>query len=356
MALAISGSNGGITKNQEKYSKQELQYFPLEVSYFVNNICNLSCKHCYVGYNKTDNSLELDEWKRIFDEFLSLGARTFGNVGKEPLLNWVKTKNILNYLKQKKIGIPNLRFGFVTNGILLDEEKIIELNEIMPDYVDISMDGNKEVHDFIRGKGTYDPLMANLQTLSKYSLKDKIFISFTLNRLNASCFGDMIKNVYALGIKNICLSIYVTLNKNDELYISDSDIVDSITKLLDEKIINFSDYKDLTIYIKNDFSTTRSLMEKMVDLNIIRKDELLIDDYNVIFDKYKFDTNVIYFNYMPFDTVLKIAFRLSHDGFISNCWDMFYENYPDRAIGNIREKSIIEILESADIRCAAMAI
>ena len=109
--------------------------------------------------------------------------------------------------------------------------KIIELDKIMPDYIDISLDGNKEVHDFIRGEGTFDALMSNLQILSKYKLHEKVFISFTLNRMNVSCIDKLIKSTYDMKFKNILISPYVTLNKNDMLYISDDEIIVTIQRL-----------------------------------------------------------------------------------------------------------------------------
>lgn len=364
MALGISGSNGGITENYKRFSwsirqNNELDFsnnYPLEISYFINNTCNLKCRHCYVGYSKMTDSLTVRQWHETFDELIYSGARTFGNVGKEPLLNWEKTKSLLEYFKYMKCEYSDLRFGFVTNGILLDKIKIIELDKITPDYIDISLDGSREVHDWIRGEGTYDALISNLQTLSKYKLREKVFISFTLNRLNASCIGDVIKSIYQLGIKNILISPYVTLDTNDMLYISDDEIITTIQKLLKGEMIDFSDYEGLNIYVKNDFTTTRSLMEKMADFNIIKKNELLIDDYGVIFNKYEFSNNNIYFNYMPFDTTFKTAIRISHDGYVSNCLDMFYGDYPERAIGNIREQSIRSILENVNVHKASLVV
>ena len=362
MAVGFSGSNGGITKNYKRVSSQCLQHncfgkginTPLEVSYFINNTCNLKCRHCYVGYSETTDSLTTQEWTNLFDDLVSLGARTFGNVGKEPLISWKETKQLLEYFKLKKINHSDLRFGFVTNGILLDNMKINDIDKIMPDYIDISLDGNKEVHDFIRGEGAFEALTTNLQNLSNYALRKKVFISFTLNRMNVQCIDEVIKIIYDMGLKNILISPYVTLDKKDMLYISDDKIIAAIQKLLEGKLINFSNYEGLNIYIKNDFTTTRPLMEKMSDLKIINKDELLVDDYGVIFTKYEIGNNIIYFNYMPFDTSFNTAIRISHNGYISNCLDMFYENYPERAVGNIREKGIKEIIENGKVYNVAL--
>jgi hypothetical protein len=150
-----------------------------------------------------------------------------------------------------------------------------------------------------------------------------------------------------MGSRNLLISPYVTLNKNDMLHISDGKIIAVINRLLQGELIDLFAYEDLNIYIKNDYTTTRALMEKMAAIGIIRKDELLIDDYGVIFNKYEFGSNTVYFNYMPYDTSLKTAIRISHDGYVSNCLDMFYEDYPARAVGNIRNKCIREMLIAA---------
>lgn len=363
MAMGFSGSNGGVSKNIKKFSNPCLQNdcYPkgyedsLEVSYFINNICNLKCRHCYVGYKEINDSLTEKEWENTFNVLISSGARTFGNVGKEPLLDWEKTKHILNYFKTKKRTHSDLRYGFVTNGTLLDDAKANELNDIMPDYIDISLDGNKELHDFIRGKGTFDALTKNLRKLSHHSLKEKIFISFTLNRLNLKCAKKVIKIIYNLGIKNILISPYVSLSQKDMLYISDNKIIEAIQDLLAGDLINFRNYSGLNIYIKNDFATTKSLMEKMINIGIIDLNNLLIDDYGVIFNEYEFNNNLVYFNYMPFDSSLKTAIRISHNGYVSNCLDMFYEDYPERAIGNIRESDILDLLGRENMQRFSLA-
>lgn len=350
--MGFSGSNGGLYSKSSCFKRfnksikiKSAHHFPLETSFFINNYCNLSCRHCYVGYSKLSYSLSTQEWTNTFDELISLGGRTFGNVGKEPLLVWDKTKSLLEYFKCKKQKYFDLRFGFVTNGILLDDVKIFEIGAIMPDYIDISLDGNRKVHDFIRGEGAYGALMANLRKLAQYeALRKKVFISFTLNRINAACVSEMVSAIYGMGYCNLLISPYVTLDIKDILYVSDDKVVDIVKKLLQGDLIDFSAYKGLNIYIKNDFTTTRQLMEKMAAVRIIRKDELLIDDYGVIFNKYDFGSNTVYFNYMPFDTSFNTAIRISHDGYVSNCLDMFYEDYPARAVGNLRNQSVKEIL------------
>ena len=351
--MGFSGSNGGITANPKKILLSNLRYdiftqkypYPMEVSYFINNICNLRCKHCYVAYEEEKDSLSVEEWKEVFDELISMGALTFGNVGKEPTLTWNETRELLYYFNEKREFIPNLRFGFVTNGVLLDRSRIEDLKKIQPDYIDISLDGTRDVHDYIRGLGSYDSTIRNLDTMSQYSMIRNVFISFTANRINLPVFNSLIENLYNLGIRNILVSPYVTLDKSDELYLPDEKIIGWTEDLLKGSVIDFRKYEALNIYVKNDYTTTLNLMEKLARKGIIDRDNLLVDDYGTIFNRYTLNGNDIYFNYLPWDDYLTRAIRISHDGYVSNCYDMFFAQYPQRAIGNVRKNSITEILE-----------
>ncbi len=345
MAIGFSGSNGGITNIYNQYlnkictSKQSL-----EVSYFINNRCNLNCKHCYVGYYDSSKNLQIDEWSKTFDSLIKMGAKTFGNVGKEPLLDWDSTKMLLQYFKAKRDEDKTIRFGFVSNGLLLNEEIIQELTQIEPDYIDISLDGDQHSHDSIRGEGTYQKLLTNLTLLAETNLAKKVFISFTLNNINKHSLPEVIKTIYQIGLKNLLISPYVTLNKKDLLYLSDVEIADIISDILHENTISFKNYEHLNIYVKSDYSSSKGVMEKFKDRGIINKNDLLVDNYGVVFNKYQFGTNHIYFNYLPYDNTFTQAIRISHDGYVSGCLEMFHEDYPERAIGNIREMDISKIL------------
>jgi MoaA/NifB/PqqE/SkfB family radical SAM enzyme len=355
MAIGFSGSNGGITANNQQFCFNNLSatdYYrsrkaPMEVSYFINNTCNLKCRHCYVGYRYVDDALSVAEWKTVFDELIELGARTFGNVGKEPLLTWLETKQLLLYYTDKRRLLPDLRFGFVTNGVLLNESIISELEAIMPNYIDISLDGNKQTHNMIRGYGSYEALMNKLSLISQSTILDKVFISFTLNKLNGNSLNEVIETSYNLGIKNILLSPYITLNNRDGLFITNDEILQIARRLLDGKLIDFSQYQGLSIYFKNDFIASRDLMETMALSGIINTQALRLDEYHVIYNHYAYNGANVYFNYLPWNTSFVHEVRISHDGYAGNCVAMLYDNYRDKTIGNVRKNSITTLLKNA---------
>jgi len=350
----FSGSNGGISpslKKVESYStfindfrsKVRLSY----VDYFVNNQCNINCKHCYVGYKKTHNSNTLQDWISVFDELIRVGAKTFGNVGKEPLLSWGLTNKLLHYFKYQRDKEKEIRFGIVTNGLLFNDTIIKELKKTQPNYIDISLDGDKYAHEQIRGNGTYDKLYQNLMLLSKTNLTPSVWISFTLNKINQNSLSTVIKTCQELGFMNILISPYITLDKKDDLYLCDEEIISIIKQFLVGKVIDFNEYQNLNIYFKHDFVTSGNLMFKLQEKGIIDLENLYLDDYEILLNQCLLkNNNRIIFNYIPFDISFKQIIRISHDGYVSNCFDMFYDNYPERTIGNVKNQDIREILSN----------
>ncbi len=359
MAVGFSGSGGGITyplKKVENYTafiKNVGEKFNLKyVDYFINNVCHLRCKHCYVTYENEDNDLTVEEWQKVFDSCINLGARIFGNVGKEPLLTWDKTKSILSYFEKKREKDDRIKFGIVTNGLLIDNERAEELKELNLDYIDISIDGTKNTHDKIRGEGAYNRTIQNISRLTKTGLRDKIFISYTLNKLNLNSFPELLQDLYSLGITNYLISPYLTNDSEDELELTNQEYVDFVKNLLQS--LNLSKYKNIDIHIRNDF-TSLKYQNELLKQKIINTENLMIDNNDALYCIYNLEDNKIIFNVQTWNPDFWFAARISHDGYVSNCLDMFYENYPERAIGNIRAKSIKEMLEDVEIRSSTLA-
>ncbi len=371
MAVGFSGSNEGISRESaHKIFKYELLrlrasprwvakllQLPLEISYFVNNECQLSCRHCYVGPKETEGSLSVGEWQEVFAECLRLGARTFGAVGKEPLLVWDKTLALLRWFKeQKETQQPldlMLRYGLVTNGIALDERKIADLAEVSPTYVDISFDGTKPLHDHLRGQGMYDRVFSNVAKFPD-ELKQRVFISFTANRVNNGSLSALVDELYSIGIRNFLISPYVStrvgVNENwPDLVDDDATIALYAQRLLGGEQVDWRKYTHLRIYFKTDYTTSRGVMDELVLRGIINPGEMLIDEYGTIFNRYVFGSNEVYFNFIPFDDTLIRSVRIGHDGFVSGCHAMFFgdERYRSLASGNVRETLIGTILDSA---------
>lgn len=346
MAVGFSGSNGGIGPAIRRVSPEQItldlyREIPLEISYFINNVCNLHCAHCYVNYEKHSGGLSLATWQGVFSDLIQRGARTFGNVGMEPLLTWRKSRELMLFLKDQRGEIPNLRFGLVTNGTLLSDTLVGDLSFIDPDYIDVSVDGDESSHDTIRGKGMFWKTVENLQALP-LSLREKVFISFTLNRVTCKGMEAMIHHLSNLGIRHFLISPYATVQNTtyDHLWMHPDEMAAVIRKMVDSLRI-----PEVSIYVKSDFDTSHVFMNALVEVGLIDLKNLYMDEYGVVFCvQEKKGGQKFFFNYMGMDTKFIKDIRISHDGYVGGCLDMFFKDYPSRTIGNILQDSIGNLL------------
>ena len=112
--------------------------------------CNMHCRHCSqsdIKFVKTDVTQVAPSVWDFLDSFLLFSSsasdmvRTLIFWGGEPLLHWDFLKDvIIRYTdKYNLLEKPMFRFSFVTNGLLIDEEKIKFLNKYHV-YVSFSYD------------------------------------------------------------------------------------------------------------------------------------------------------------------------------------------------------------------------
>jgi radical SAM protein with 4Fe4S-binding SPASM domain len=127
---------------------------------FVSNTCWTHCKHCWVGEAKKNNIgnnrvLSFDELEKLSFSikkvaFLSLtGGEAFK---RDDIVEIVKMFNKNSNVK--RFQIPTSGFG--TDMIIKKTENILMNSPSIPFRVDVSLDGNEEIHDQIRGvNGAY---------------------------------------------------------------------------------------------------------------------------------------------------------------------------------------------------------
>jgi MoaA/NifB/PqqE/SkfB family radical SAM enzyme len=132
---------------------------PLVNTMIINYNCNLRCKHCSIAANEDKlPSPHQISWEAAVEEMqqhFDRGCRILFFEGGEPTLWKDGERNLRDLiLKGKEIGY--FVTGYTTNGTNVFFED--------SDVISVSLDGPKEMHDSIRGSGTYDTLMAKLAT------------------------------------------------------------------------------------------------------------------------------------------------------------------------------------------------
>lgn len=129
----------------------------------IINKCNLNCIHCYnrtsVDYSEM---MSLEQIDLIISKSLPYGLERVYLTGGEPLLH-PDLINILSYLARK---YKSIEIGITTNGLLLTEKLLNEINSCGNIVIQISVDGvSKKTYEEIRGKNTYDSFISGFNLL-----------------------------------------------------------------------------------------------------------------------------------------------------------------------------------------------
>lgn len=199
---------------------------PFHIQWHINETCNLRCKHCYQD-EYTHNGLSWKEMKLIVDKyFIAIekwnNSPEFSITGGEPLMNPHLFK-LLKYLKEKN---KNTRIAILTNGTLLNKEKIKKFKDLGINQIQISLEGStKEINDSIRGKGVYEKVISNIKLLKNTGIKTSLH--FVISKQNKDDVEDYIKLSKKLQIDLVTFSNLVPFGTGEnmkELVISPQEI------------------------------------------------------------------------------------------------------------------------------------
>jgi MoaA/NifB/PqqE/SkfB family radical SAM enzyme len=102
---------------------------------------------------------------KIVDQVHDFGSSWFGISGGEPYVR-EDIFEVITYAK--KIGFE---VSLITSGFAFDEKRLDKLvrNEV---HTAVSIDGNRESNDKIRGKGSYDKALFAMKKLSEDDVLD----------------------------------------------------------------------------------------------------------------------------------------------------------------------------------------
>ncbi|MBQ4059771.1 MAG: thioether cross-link-forming SCIFF peptide maturase [Lachnospiraceae bacterium] len=177
--------------------------------------CNLACKYCFAeeGEYHGDRSLMSYEVGKKALDFLIANSGNRVNLevdffGGEPLMNFQVVKDLVAYGRsQEKEHNKKFRFTLTTNGMLLDDEVMEFANKEMANVV-LSIDGRKEVHDFMRptrnGKGSYDIIIDKFKKMAKLRNQTNYYVRGTFTHHNLD-FSEDVLHLADLGFKQISM-------------------------------------------------------------------------------------------------------------------------------------------------------
>lgn len=177
--------------------------------------CNLRCSHCYQSGERTEEltfseiketigevSETLKDWGKEYNIDFSSG---FNITGGEPLLR-KDLVQILEWIRQRGFDIYLL-----TNGTLITKQWAGILAGLGLKGVQVSMEGPEDIHEDIRGKGSFSSALSGVRSLLEVGLE--VTLNTTLSDLNADYFMDTISVASSLGVQRLGFSRLVPSGK-----------------------------------------------------------------------------------------------------------------------------------------------
>jgi SynChlorMet cassette radical SAM/SPASM protein ScmE len=141
---------------------------PRSLDLEVTSRCNARCRYCYymnnvgVGYQ----DLPTQRWLELFDEAGKAAVMSVCFAGGEPFIR----DDIFELID--RVVRNRMRFQILTNGRLVDREVAQRLKATgRLNTIQVSLDGSRaEVHDSMRGKGSFEPALNAIQILKQEGL------------------------------------------------------------------------------------------------------------------------------------------------------------------------------------------
>jgi sulfatase maturation enzyme AslB (radical SAM superfamily) len=165
----------------------------------TGTLCNIECKNCYIESSPKNDSLAyltFEEVKSFIDEAIdkNLGTNEIGFTGGEPFMNKDIMK-MIDYSLNKNFKV--LVLSNAMKPMLNRTKELIKLNHSNL-TIRVSIDHyEKEKHEEIRGKNTYDVMLQGLKWLNEnnfnYTLATRLLWNEKEEDLRKN-FGTFIKN------------------------------------------------------------------------------------------------------------------------------------------------------------------
>lgn len=165
---------------------------PNTIKLEITNRCNLKCKHCLANAGTSKQELTVAEIGSILKQAKSLGVSAVGLVGGEPLLRR-DIGAIIDHISQLR-----MKFSISTNGMLVNDAIIATIKRPNLMKVSVSLDGNQEFHNQLRGHPqAYQKTVAGIRLLSQNDIK--VAVAMVITRDNWLMIDHVIEAAIASG-------------------------------------------------------------------------------------------------------------------------------------------------------------
>lgn len=218
---------------------------PILGTVILTDKCNLKCKHCSVN-NITSVVHPYKQIRREMQQLYDMGVRILFFCGGETFL-WEDGDKTLRDLVIEAKAMGFLIVNVVTNGTF-------PLNLPEADLILLSLDGDREHHNIIRGD-TYDTIMENI----KNAASDNICFYMAINQINKDTVRDVCLTARdTKNVRTVSFNFHTPYPDTRELALSKQEKADCcavITQMMKEGVPVFNLKSAFPYLIENKFPT-----------------------------------------------------------------------------------------------------
>ena len=195
------------------------QGYEFIIQWHLTDKCNLKCRHCYQEGGLTEE-MTLPEIEGVIGEIVGMleywqeaygidFSPSFNITGGEPFLR----PDFFEILE--RLAGTGFDLYILSNGTLISPETARTLAALRVQGVQVSLEGPAEIHDQIRGQGSFAASLAGIRQLLAAGVK--VSLNATLSQVNAAYFPDLVEIATSLGVPELGFSRLVPSGRGSDL-------------------------------------------------------------------------------------------------------------------------------------------
>lgn len=207
---------------------------------------------------KRIEELSTVQWKKTIKDISSLGVQTIVFSGGEPLLR-EDIFELVSFTRKY-----HMNACLTSNGCLINQDVALLLFRSGINVVNISIEGDRKTHDYLRGEGAFDKAISALEDLRVHKIESTI--AATVSRYNFESLQSVLQLAKERGATTVRFQPFSRIflkdaSRGDSFFISEEDkeklqeIIEDIIKLANEYKISInpvSYLRNIPLYLKEE--------------------------------------------------------------------------------------------------------
>ena len=169
-----------------------MSYFTLQLH--ITGECNCRCRHCYI--EEHSNQISTRDIEKIILQYLDFVAHFRMKTGDDIIPRLFITggepfchNDIGGVFSLMEEYSDRIKFRLLSNGTLFSNCMLEKLKKTDGISVQVSIDGDRNSHDLLRGEGNFDRVLKGIDMLSLNGIPS--IVSFTAHRDNFRSFPEV---------------------------------------------------------------------------------------------------------------------------------------------------------------------